>query len=75
MTSSAFIADAAIAFCSSMIASNRSGLGLAIPPTIHTPLRGGLTSGQAGRQEQPLVEPQFGHLWHAPLRTISVPHS
>ena len=25
--------------------------------------------------EQPLVEPQFGHLWQAPLRTISVPHS
>src|SRR5687768_12662654 len=25
--------------------------------------------------EQPLVEPQLGHLWHAPLRTISVPHS
>src|SRR5215468_3477418 len=25
--------------------------------------------------EQPLVEPQFGHLWQAPFRTISVPHS
>src|SRR3982750_3109002 len=27
------------------------------------------------RYEQPDVEPQFGHLWQAPLRTISVPHS
>jgi hypothetical protein len=25
--------------------------------------------------EQPEVEPQLGHLWQAPLRTISVPHS
>lgn len=25
--------------------------------------------------EHPLVLPQLGHLWHAPLRTISVPHS
>ncbi len=29
----------------------------------------------ASDYEQPLVEPQFGHLWQAPLRTISVPHS
>src|SRR5690242_12527932 len=28
-----------------------------------------------GHYEQPDVEPQFGHLWQAPLRTISVPHS
>jgi hypothetical protein len=37
--------------------------------------RSHLAKRRSAHYEHPLVEPQLGHLWQAPLRTIKVPHS